>query len=50
MYAKVAWERVAKFIKINAYRAEALLKGLDQTWGDKNVVRRRDRMKSMCIE
>lgn len=46
----VAWDRVAKFVKIKAYIAEALLKGFNQTWGDENSLCRRDRMKIMCIE
>ena len=33
MCSKVAWARVVKFVKINAYLAEALLKGFDQTLG-----------------
>ena len=28
MYAKVAWERVAKFVKICSYSNEALFKGV----------------------
>ena len=37
MYAKVAWERVVKFI-VSSYSTEALLKGFTQTWGARNVL------------
>ena len=33
MCAKVAWARVVKYVEICACLVEALLKGLDQTWG-----------------
>ena len=45
MYAKVAWVRVVKFVKINSYFAEALLKGFDQTWGAMNFLCRRVKLK-----
>lgn len=35
---KVTWTRVNTFAKISAYRAEALLKGIDQSWGPRNVL------------
>ena len=45
MYAKVACVRVVKFTKVSAYSTKALLKGFDQTWGDRNVLYRQNRMK-----
>lgn len=45
MYAKVAWERVVRFIKISAYLAKALLKGFNQTWEARNILCRRDKLK-----
>jgi hypothetical protein len=41
LYAKVAWERVLKHIKISAFSALALLQGFDNTWGARNVLCRR---------
>jgi len=38
MYAKVAWEWVAKFVEIMSYQAEATLKGFNQTFEAKNVL------------
>lgn len=32
MYAKMAWARVLKLVKISGYLVEALLKGSNQTW------------------
>lgn len=37
MYAKVAWARVVKFVKISIYLAKALLKGFDQSWGVRHI-------------
>ena len=45
MCAKVAWARVVKYVEICAYLVKALLKGLDQTLGARNVLCKRDRMK-----
>lgn len=45
MYAKVARARVVKFVEINGYLVEGLFKGFDETWGARNVLCRRDRMK-----
>jgi len=45
MYAEKARARVVKFAEINNYLVEALFKGFDETWGVKNVLCRRDRMK-----
>ena len=38
MYAKAAWERAVKQIKISIFLAKAMLQGFDQTWGDRNVL------------
>ena len=46
MYAKVAWEQVVKFVRISTYFAEALLKGFDQTLGDRNILCRGDKLKT----
>ena len=44
VYAKVAWERVIKQIKISSYSAKAMLQGFDQTWGPRNVLCRRNNL------
>jgi hypothetical protein len=41
MYAKTAWERVLKQIKISKFSAVSMLQGFDKTWGAKNVLCRR---------
>ena len=38
IYAKAAWERVIKQIKINNFSTMAMLQGFDQTWGTRSVL------------
>ena len=38
VYAKVAWERVIKQIKISSFSAKAMLQDFDLTWGAKNIL------------
>lgn len=40
LYAKVAWERAVKYIKISAYLAKVLFERFDKIWGATNVFRR----------
>lgn len=44
IYAKAAWERVIKQIKINNFSTMAMLQGFDQTWGVGNVLCRRNNL------
>lgn len=37
-YAKVAWEKVVKYVNVSVFSAEALLKGFVQTWGARSVL------------
>ena len=37
IYAKAAWNRVIKQIKICRFSAVAMLQGFDKTWGERNV-------------
>ena len=41
LYAKSAWERVLKQIKISKFLMVGLLQSFDQTWGARNVLCRR---------
>ena len=45
MYARAAWERVLKLIKISSFSAAALLEGFDRTWGARNILCRRNNLK-----
>lgn len=38
IYAKAAWERVLKQIKINIVSVAAMLQGFDKMWGARNVL------------
>jgi hypothetical protein len=44
IYAKAAWERVIKHIKISSFSTVAMLQGFDQTWGARNVLCRRNNL------
>ena len=38
VYAKVACKLVVELVRISTYSSEAHLKGLDETWGARNVL------------
>lgn len=44
-YVHATWERVVKYVKITAFLAEALLQGLDQVWGARNILCRSEKIK-----
>jgi hypothetical protein len=44
IYAKAAWNRVVKQIKISSFSAEAMLKGFDRTWGARSDLCRRNNL------
>ena len=49
MYAKAAWTKVVKVVKISTYSCEALLKGFDQTWGYRNIRCRWDQKENVFV-
>lgn len=49
MYAKVAWKRLAKYMKISMFWAKAFLEGVSQMWVARGVHCRRDNRKSLEI-
>ena len=44
MYAKTAWKRVLKQIKINNFSTKAMLDGFNQAWGTRDVICRRNNL------
>ena len=38
MYAREAWKKVLKQIKVSSFSAVAMLQGFDKTWGARNVL------------
>ena len=44
-YAKVAWAKVVKYVKVSTYPTKALLKGFNQTWDNRHVLCRHDKLK-----
>lgn len=45
LYAKGAWDKLEKNIKISEFSAEALLQGFDRMWGTENMLCRHDILK-----
>jgi hypothetical protein len=48
MYAKVVWEKVAKYVKTRGFLAKALPQGFYQTWDARGVLCRRIIWERQC--
>lgn len=46
MHGKMTWARVVKLVDISVYSVEGLFKKFDETWGTRNVLWRRDAMRT----